>query len=727
MNADNDIVLKEDVLNFSVDARTILQLGRDSIKNPTTAVIELVKNGYDADATKIDVEINDEFIRIFDNGSGMDMETLRNNWLRIGYSEKKTKTRSSNGRRKTGEKGIGRISADRLGKNLILRTKTDKTNGIELTLGWDAFDTDGVDLSKINIPIKELSELEYSKTGTEIIIRDLRQNWQKEDIERLYLELSMLISPFVKENEFQITFNNNVDQEFNGVVETSYDDAAELSIEASYDGEGNTLTYTIINNNTGAQKQNKKIIKLSQLTQDSLNKEISTLSCGPVNLQILFFSRSSNFSKSKGLSQSDLRKFLDVNAGIKIYRDDVSVKPFGYYKEPGGDWLGLAQRRERDPAGLSRSTYKVASYQLVGAVSVGRDTNPWLTDGSSREGLVENEAFNDLRNLTVSCVYLIEQYRHRQSLLEKKNKVKTQTSLEKVEEVKQDFDELKSELTELHGTKTIDEYTKGKIERVVEKFESASQYIGEVIDENRVFRGLATIGISTAVFGHETQSTISRLKSQINSAYNALTLKDPVDIIRATARLKEAEDSAYHVSKWGQFALSRVKKDKRTRKQMDVDKIVFKLLDEISDVFVNSNITLIKNIEPVVSKVFVMDIESILLNLLTNAYAFAGNSETKTVRVELKPHENKNGIKGFSLTVADSGPGVDEDMLDTIWEPLVSTKKDRFGYDTGTGLGLTIISNTVNDLEGSYSVNKDEKLGGACFYVWIPIVGDGEK
>jgi signal transduction histidine kinase len=727
MNTDDQIVLKQNTLNFSVDARTILQLGRDSIKNPTTAVIELVKNGYDADATKIDVEINERFIRIFDNGSGMDMNTLRNNWLRIGYSEKKEKTRSSKGRRKTGEKGIGRISADRLGKNLTLRTKTKEANAIELSLGWDAFDTDGVDLSKIDIPIKELNHAQYSTTGTEIVISDLRQNWQKEDIERLYLELSMLISPFVKENEFQITFNNNVAEEYNGTVETTYDDAAELRIEASYSGEGDTLTYTIVDNNIGVQQQNEKIIKLSQLTQDSLNKEIKTLSCGPVNLQILFFSRSSSFSKSKGLSQSELRKFLDVNAGIKIYRDDVSVKPFGYYKEPGGDWLGLAQRRERDPAGLSRPSYKVASYQLVGAVSVGRDTNPWLTDGSSREGLVENEAFNDLRNLTVSCVFLIEQYRHKQSLLEKKNKVKTQTSLEKVEEVKQDFDELRSDLSDLQRTKTIDDYTKDKIGRVVEKFESASQYIGEVIDENRVFRGLATIGISTAVFGHETQSTISRLKSQINSARNALTLKKPADTNRATIRLKEAEDSAYHVAKWGQFALSRVKKDKRTRKQMDVDKIVFKLLDEISDVFVNSNITLIKNIEPVVSKVFVMDIESILLNLLTNAYAFAGNSNAKTVRVELKACENKYGKKGFTLTVADSGPGVDEDMIDTIWEPLVSTKKDRFGYDTGTGLGLTIISNTVNDLEGSYSVEKDDELGGACFSIWVPIVGDNEK
>lgn len=717
----------EKALSFSVDARTIIQLGRDSIKNPTTAVIELVKNGYDADAKKITVDIEKDRIKIVDDGTGMGFDTLRNSWLRIGYSEKKTRTHSPSGRRKTGEKGIGRISADRLGKKLTLTTKTSDTNAIKLDVNWDDFDTDGQDLSKINIPYEELQGFERFDCGTEIVIEDLRQNWLNEDIERLYLELSMLISPFAKRDDLQIVFNNYIAPEYNGIVATNYDEASELMIEASYKGTGDTIDYSILDRSSGTEVKTSKKIKLAQLTQDSLGETLKELSCGPVALQILFYSRSSAPMSGRNLSAADLRKFLDVHAGIKIYRDDISVKPFGYYKEPGGDWLGLAQRKERDPAGLSRPTYKVSSYQLVGAVSVSRDSNPWLRDGASREGLVENEAFNDLRSLTLSCVFLLEQHRHRQAMANKKSKTKQLTALEKVEDIKHDVDHLRAELIDMVSPVNIlDDTTKGKIEHAVESIENVSQYMGEVIDENRVFRGLATIGISTAVFGHETQSTISRLKSQINSAYNALTIKNPHDIDRAVTRLAEAKDSSYHVAKWGQFALSRVKKDKRTRSRLDVDKIVIELLNEIGDVFKNSKIELIRDIEPVSSIVFVMDIESILLNLLTNAYAFAGNSQKKTVKVELRPRRNRDK-DGYEIVVADSGPGVDEKLVDTIWEPLVSTKKDKFGYDAGTGLGLTIVSSTVNDMGGIYSVDKDADLLGAKFTIWIPIQRKAKK
>ena len=120
---------KQDPTNqrFYIDAKTLIHLGRDSIKDHSTALLELVKNSYDADATKVDIEIFSEtkdMIRVADNGFGMTENELKNSWLRIGYSGKRTSTKSKLGRRKTGEKGIGRISTDRLGSQLELRTKS---------------------------------------------------------------------------------------------------------------------------------------------------------------------------------------------------------------------------------------------------------------------------------------------------------------------------------------------------------------------------------------------------------------------------------------------------------------------------------------------------------------------------------------------------------------------------------------------------------------------------
>src|SRR5215210_5283070 len=112
---------------FTVDARSILMLGRDSIKDHTTALVELVKNSYDADATKVEVgiygNVSQPYIRVADNGCGMTERQVENNWLKIGFSEKKTERVSKLKRRKTGEKGIGRLSADRLGSLLELRTR----------------------------------------------------------------------------------------------------------------------------------------------------------------------------------------------------------------------------------------------------------------------------------------------------------------------------------------------------------------------------------------------------------------------------------------------------------------------------------------------------------------------------------------------------------------------------------------------------------------------------
>src|SRR5260370_31592385 len=112
---------------FTVDANTILMLGRDSIKDHTTALVELVKNAYDADATQVEVEIfctcPHPYIRISDNGHGMTEDELNKCWLRIGYSMKRKSKISGRRRRVTGEKGIGRISADRLGSDLELRSQ----------------------------------------------------------------------------------------------------------------------------------------------------------------------------------------------------------------------------------------------------------------------------------------------------------------------------------------------------------------------------------------------------------------------------------------------------------------------------------------------------------------------------------------------------------------------------------------------------------------------------
>jgi C4-dicarboxylate-specific signal transduction histidine kinase len=116
-----------------------------------------------------------------------------------------------------------------------------------------------------------------------------------------------------------------------------------------------------------------------------------------------------------------------------------------------------------------------------------------------------------------------------------------------------------------------------------------------------------------------------------------------------------------------------------------------------------------------------MDVETVLINLLTNAYSaclnMSQNRKVSLVLKELINHEKE----GFEITVSDSGPGVNEEFREIIWEPLYSTKTDDKGNVSGTGLGLTIVQSIVDDLEGYKKVGKDESLGGAKFSIWLPM------
>lgn len=722
--------------SFSIDARTIIHLGRDSIKHPTTALLELVKNSYDADATVVNVDIQESYIRIADNGTGMTDDQLADGWLRIGFSNKGTdKETSGTKRRKTGEKGIGRLSADRLGAVLDLRSKPpEETDAYRLVVNWNDFDVEGQDLSAIKVTLEPTNDYSFTenkrKNGTEILIKELRHKWVLADIEQAYSELVSLVSPFANSNDFKIIFNNYISPELNGVVESQYFDVADLSINAIYKGVGSTITYKITDRSEDPEVIVEKELEWATLSQylPTTERYDTTLNCGPASIQILFYPRTAKnpLLEEKGLTVTGLKKFLDKNLGIKLYRDNVSVKPYGYNNELAGDWLGLARRKERDPAGLKRSTYKIASSQLVGAISIGRDTNPQLHDGASREGLVENDAFFDLRALTLSCVTLLEQYRHNKAIQPEKPQ-KKKPAEEEVDDLSGDLDEIETKTDRLKE-KLIKEGVAADTLEIVEGIQTSaksasekSKRVEEILDHSRSLSGLATVGISAAVFGHETQTAISLFRTSVAGARSKLTLTAGPDVERAVEKIDKSLKFASQVDAWGAFGLMRVRRDKRTKRKLDVHKILNTLLDDIAHTFEMGRVSIERNLEDVTATSFEMNIESVVLNLVMNAYAAvrAPGIEKRKIEVILR-NETDNETEGFSIIIRDSGPGINSEAINLIWQPLYTTKRNRFGHEEGTGLGLSIVSSTVTDLGGRYGVLSTSELGGAEFKIWLP-------
>ncbi len=736
---------------FTVDAKAILTLGRESIKDHTTALVELVKNSYDADAKKVEVQIYvnvpQPYIRIADNGCGMTERQVENNWLRIGYSEKKTHRLTKLKRRKTGVKGIGRLSADRLGSILELRTKAArKVYG--LTIDWEDFNREGKELSQIlleeipqptiNIPrtLKGqasktgINKGQASKTGTELIIRSPRQMWTKTDIENLSRELSMLISPFKRLKDFQIILNTDVVEGYNGKVESDFQEQAYITLDAKFDGLINVKYTVTIRSDDNSRRQERKQIPLSQFMQKNVirsSKRRNTksessngvrLSCGPVNLMLLFFPQ-----KSELFDLKQIRKFLNNNHGVRIYRDNIRVKPYGDPQEVEGDWLKLGATFAANPAGARRSSSSIRPKQLVGTVFIGRDTNRKLVDSSSREGLVHGDAFIDLRDFVKRCVREVALYHH--EIFVKENPETKSNAAEKVKDLSIRLGEIRMRLRSIAPmlARTAEETTEETVENIgttLEAIKETLNSLSELENQAAIYRGLASIGIATAVFGHEIQAPISGISGFVNTAKDLLGTNPP-QIDEAIEELENALEDADKISGWGSFALLRVRRDKRRPIKVDLGKLTQDIIADLRPTLESLDIDLKINAETLEGKILPMNFESVLINLITNASTACQQvrrqNTGRVIDVAVKK-KVEQGIKGVEIVVADSGGGVASDKIDKIWDPLFTTKT---GDNIGTGLGLTIVRDVVEEMHGIRKIDRDPNLKGARFTIWLPL------
>lgn len=222
--------MKENYI-FKPRARLLLQLGDQLIRNESIALLELVKNSYDADATNVNIKMENidkpekGIIIVEDNGTGMDMEILRNVWMEPGsdykeklYSEGKIKSRYN--RVPLGEKGIGRFAAHKLGNEIELISRKKNSNEIYLRINWTSF-KDAKYLEEVPISINERIKPEYftdNKTGTKIIIRRLKTSWNRLMIREIFRSLNSLCSPFDAPDSFRVDFDIDKTEWFEGIL-----------------------------------------------------------------------------------------------------------------------------------------------------------------------------------------------------------------------------------------------------------------------------------------------------------------------------------------------------------------------------------------------------------------------------------------------------------------------------------------------------------------------------
>jgi C4-dicarboxylate-specific signal transduction histidine kinase len=389
---------------FRPRARLVSVLGEHLISDQAVGLIELVKNAYDADATHVEVQIlhtkvpERTTIVVLDDGCGMTLEELQNKWLSPAVNhkerEKNQRKRTPKGRIPIGEKGVGRFAVHQLARKCELVTRAKDAPELVVELCWDDFDDGTRFLDGVDVRVTERAPVLFTgtKTGTRMTLSGARSPWQERLLKKVHRTLRMLQSPLRDSGTtFEIQLLCPEHQDLQNLAPTEIFSKAhyEFRVSVSEDGQCD-FVYTC--GHPGVPRREKSGSEnLVRLARGELQAEEPA--CGPFYLNLYVWDRTRNFLTQSGISRQE----LDAQCGISLFRDGLRVLPYG---EPGDDWLFLDQDRIQAPS------ERIGNNQVIGLVQIDQVTNLRLRDKTNREGLIENDAFLDLRVMLRAAIRL---------------------------------------------------------------------------------------------------------------------------------------------------------------------------------------------------------------------------------------------------------------------------------------------------------------------------------
>lgn len=728
---------------FTVEARVAIQLGRESISSSLVAIGELIKNAYDADAEEVIIQFNDlgtekASLTITDNGDGMDESTLLAKWMRIGTTNKSASGKSRKERIYTGAKGLGRLGIDRLCSELHLFTKTKENDEIlEAVIDWRKYDNpESIDLESIKHQIFKLKAVSLEKQnfplppknqGSQYILLGLKDDWSEEFLIDLQKELSLLVSPFSRKLDFKIKFDTcGAYPELDGYISSEHFlEAAEWQLSAEIQS-NNKVKITIYDSEGNISLADPEADWKSWMPGRGESPQ-----CGALNFKLYFMRNIPSSKVETKFKAKDIKNFLKNNQGVRIYRDHFRVKPYG---EPSGegDWLGLAMRRVRNPESITMENWKVGYNQIVGAIFIGREENPNLVDQTNREGLTETTAYYDLRSFSLKSIDLFEKH-VQQKEKDKKDSRFSENLNTQIDENVDAYKQILEEIGKIKESSTDLQTKKGlaalhrTLTKETKKTASFREKLDQLEAEKNTLANLASLGIISVSFGHETLAAISTaitsselLKDRIQSGMFMLPL-DTVEF--ADRRFEQIKKSLNYIKIFGNFALGNVRRDKRSRKSINILSVINNVTSSFDEILEKRKVSLAILTPPETSffiRAYEIDWESIFANLISNACWALSDTPAERRKIQIKLIA-QNGIG--TIEFEDSGCGVEPGAESHIFKPTFTTKRNKKGDATGTGMGLSIVKTFIEDHSGgTIRLDKTGELGGAKFIIKVPLL-----
>jgi signal transduction histidine kinase len=410
---------------FRPRARVLQLLGDELIGSARLAVFELVKNAYDADANvaivTVDLSKNVEpSITVEDDGQGMTLQILREVWLVPGddyrHKQRAEMKRSPKHKRlPLGEKGLGRFAVHKLGNRIKMVTRAKDELECVVEVDWaELIAKPFLDEAPVRIKRREPEVFKKNQTGTVITITDLRTEWTRGEVRRLYRQITSISSPFADASDFTAMLEVRGKKDWLADLPDVKEILGRAIWKFSFKLENGKFDWTYRFNQVPGLKLDPRDmaktgdrLKLPAVTgDDRMEKKVvadekTTDGIGPVSGEFYVYDRDREVLK-RLTSVQLLTDYLDDNGGIRVYRDGIRVYNYG---EPGDDWLGLDLRRVNQPTrGISRNI-------ILGAVQLSLQHSPLLVEKTNREGFVDNSATFQLRRIVLGALATLESER----------------------------------------------------------------------------------------------------------------------------------------------------------------------------------------------------------------------------------------------------------------------------------------------------------------------------
>ena len=680
--------LKKDYMKkpFKMTARVLAHLGEDLIKDESIALLELVKNSYDAGATKCVVDFDFDIfgslieISISDNGSGMSLDTIENIWLVIGTDNKKNKLISHRqGRLPLGEKGIGRLGVHKLGNDIKLYSKHSDENEVYVSIDWSKLaESKDIDDFKIDYGYSSDSHFFDKQTGTKIIVRNLKGEWNRRKLRSVFRDLTTLNSPFSEKSdsfEVLVSSNNNV---FSGLPNLEAIKNAGLyyghctlegSIitEFSYEFKPWNVLDKIKSRSLTALDEYEKVLihnvevetETGKVVKREKRLDLNEYNIGRVQFDVIMYEKDSSVFSLLNVEKKGLNDYLKENSGIRVYRDNMRVFDYG---EPVNDWLSIDKRR------LSRSGGSISNSLLLGSVMLDRISSYGLREKTNREGFIEDEAYFAFVDAISYVMDLFIQQRN-QDRMNLMSIYKTGRNV--TEPV---IGEL-SEVISIVKEKVPDEKDQHQILTYLYRIESQYNEVRDTLIHS------ASIGINLGGAIHELEKQMAALKS-CAEAGNIFKVKEIIPVLETI------------IANYSSMML------KSEIQKINISQIVGKVIEYNRFRFQDHAIRLFSNYRKVdmMAKLSKTETISALTNLVDNSIYWVCRSRIEDRMIYLYVTESFR--EGFvTVAVCDNGPGF-KIAPELAVRAFVSGKP----LNAGMGFGLYITHETMKQLNGHMDI-----------------------